>query len=454
MSDYKHRYLPVTEEDRKEMLETIGAKSVDELFEDIPASVRDSVKEAFKQLPEALTESELKKHAVEIAAKNVNADDYAYFLGAGVYDHFIPAVVNSITQRQEFLTAYTPYQPEASQGELQALFEYQTMLAELTGMYVTNDSTYDGFVSLGEACNLATKQSKRNKVLLSMGVHPQGREVLHTYGYGMDYEVEDIPLKGDVTDFDKLKEAFSADEVGAIVVQYPNFLGSIEDLKAIKDLMEGSKALLVVSANPLALAVLESPGALGADIVVGDTQPFGIPMSFGGPHAGYIATTKKYMRKLPSRIIGQTLDANGQRGYAMTMQTREQHIRREKATSNMSSNQGLMALTSAVFMSAVGKEGIIEMAKRNINKAHYLAKSLKAEGFNVLNESAFFNEFIVDLKQPVAEVNKALLDKGFVGGYDVSDVYGQDNTVLLCATEKRTKEEIDAFVEALVEVTK
>lgn len=287
-----------------------------------------------------------------------------------------------------------------------------------------------------------------------MGVHPQGREVLHTYGYGMDYEVEDIPLKGDVTDFDKLKEAFSADEVGAIVVQYPNFLGSIEDLKAIKDLMEGSKALLVVSANPLALAVLESPGALGADIVVGDTQPFGIPMSFGGPHAGYIATTKKYMRKLPSRIIGQTLDANGQRGYAMTMQTREQHIRREKATSNMSSNQGLMALTSAVFMSAVGKEGIIEMAKRNINKAHYLAKSLKAEGFNVLNESAFFNEFIVDLKQPVAEVNKALLDKGFVGGYDVSDVYGQDNTVLLCATEKRTKEEIDAFVEALVEVTK
>ncbi|AMB94943.1 glycine dehydrogenase [Aerococcus sp. HMSC23C02] len=436
------------------MLETIGVQSVDELFDDIPASVRDSVKEAFKQLPEALTESELKKHAVEIAAKNVNADDYAYFLGAGVYDHFIPAVVSSITQRQEFLTAYTPYQPEASQGELQALFEYQTMLAELTGMYVTNDSTYDGFVSLGEACNLATKQSKRNKVLLSMGVHPQGREVLHTYGYGMDYEVEDIPLKGDVTDFDKLKEAFSADEVGAIVVQYPNFLGSIEDLKAIKDLMEGSKALLIVSANPLALGVLESPGALGADIVVGDTQPFGIPMSFGGPHAGYIATTKKYMRKLPSRIIGQTVDANGQRGYAMTMQTREQHIRREKATSNMSSNQGLMALTSAVFMSAVGKEGIIEMAKRNINKAHYLAKALKEKGFDVLNESAFFNEFIVDLKQPVAEVNKALLDKGFVGGYDVSDVYGQDNTVLLCATEKRTKEEIDAFVEALVEVTK
>lgn len=454
MSDYKHRYLPVTEEDRKEMLETIGVKSVDELFEDIPASVRDSVKEAFKQLPEALTESELKKYAAEIAAKNVNADDYAYFLGAGTYDHFIPAVVNSITQRQEFLTAYTPYQPEASQGELQALFEYQTMLAELTGMYVTNDSTYDGFVSLGEACNLATKQAKRDKVLLSMGVHPQGREVLHTYGYGMDYEVEDIPLKGDVTDFDKLKEAFSADEVGAVVVQYPNFLGSIEDLKAIKELMEGSKALLVVSANPLALAVLESPGALGADIVVGDTQPFGIPMSFGGPHAGYIATTKKYMRKLPSRIIGQTVDANGQRGYAMTMQTREQHIRREKATSNMSSNQGLMALTSAIFMSAVGKEGIIEMAKRNINKAHYLAQSLKAKGFDVLNESAFFNEFIVDLKQPVAEVNKALLDKGFVGGYDVSEVYGQDNTVLLCATEKRTKEEIDAFVEALVEVTK
>lgn len=454
MSDFMHRYLPVTAEDRKAMLETIGVDSIEDLFADIPASVRDRIEEAYKNLPEPLTEIALKKHTKALADKNISANQATMFLGAGVYDHFIPAVVNAIISRQEFLTAYVPYQPEVAQGELQALFEYQTMLCELTGMYVSNDSTYDGFVSIGEACNLATKAAKRSKVLISKAVHPQGLETMKTYGFGMEYDVEEIGLDGDVTDLKELEEKFD-DEVGAIVVQYPNFFGSIEDLKAIRDLMgKKPKANLIVVANPLALAVLESPGALGADIVVGDTQPFGIGMQYGGPHAGYIATTKKLMRKLPSRIVGETVDSRGNRGYCMTMQTREQHIRREKATSNMSSNQALLALTSAVFMSAVGKEGVIEMAKRNINKAHYLADKLKEAGFDVLNKGAFFNEFVVDVKKDVKAVNDALLEKSIIGGYDASDAYGHDHAMLVCATEKRTKDEIDTFVDALVEVAK
>lgn len=448
-----HRYLPVTEEDRKAMLETIGVSSVEELFADIPASVRQDLKAAYDKLPKPLSELALKKHAQALAAKNASSDDYPMFLGAGVYDHFIPAVVNAIISRQEFLTAYVPYQPEVAQGELQALFEYQTMICELTGMYVANDSTYDAFVSIGEACSLACKNAKKFKVLASKGIHPQGYETMATYGFGFDYEITPLEMKDDITDLDDLKAKLN-DEVGAVVVQYPNFFGSIEDLKAIKDLLEGTKASLVVVTNPLALAILESPGALGADIVVGDSQPLGIGMQFGGPHAGFIATTKKLMRKMPSRIVGQTVDAKGNRGYAMTMQTREQHIRREKATSNMSSNQALLALTSAVFMSAVGKKGIIEMAKRNVNKSHYLAEQLKANGFEILNKSAYFNEFLIDVKGDVKAINDALYEKGFIGGFDASKAYGKDNVMLVCATEKRTKEEIDAFVEALREVAK
>jgi glycine dehydrogenase subunit 1 len=448
----QHRYLPTTEQDKKEMLETIGVDSIADLFSDIPESTR-ATKEKAIDLPDALSERELTKHMRALAEKNKTAEDYPMFLGAGVYDHFIPSVVNHVTLRSEFMTAYTPYQPEASQGELQALFEFQTMICELTGMDVSNSSLYDGFTSLGEACNLATSVTKRPKVLMSKAVHPQAQEVVHTYAYGMEYEVQEVGLEQDITNLDELKEKVN-DDLGAVIIQYPNFFGSIEDLKAVKELLEGTKALLIVIANPLALAKLEAPGKLGADIVVGDMQPMGLSMAYGGPHCGYFTTTKKYMRKMPSRIVGETVDANGKRGFVMTLQTREQHIRREKATSNMSSNQALNALASSVFMTAMGKVGIQEMAQQNINKAYYLAKQLQKNGINLLNHSSFFNEFVVELPRSVSEVNQVLLEKGFIGGYDVSEFLGKDNAMLLCATEKRTKAEIDAFVEALAEGVK
>ena len=447
----KFRYLPNTEQDRQDMLEVIGAKDIMDLFSDIPENVR---LDEPMDLPASLSEYELLKHARELASKNTTASELPYFLGAGVYDHHIPAVVNHIISRQEFLTAYVPYQPEISQGGLQALFEWQTMICELTGMDVTNSGMYDGFNALAEAANLAIgKVRKTNKILVSKAVHPQGIEVLHTYSDGMEYQVEEIGLADDVTNLEELKEKLDA-ETAAVVVQYPNFFGSIEDLKEMKEIMADSKALLIVSSNPLALGKLESPGALGADIVVGDMQPFGIAMSFGGPHAGYLAVTNDLMRKLPSRIVGQTADVEGKRGFVLSLTTREQHIRREKATSNYSSNQALFTLASAIAMTAYGKQGIQDLAQRNISNAHYLGKQLQEKGFELVNQSPYFNEFLVKLDHPISAVNESLFEKGFIGGYDASSVYGTEHVMLICATEKRTKGEMDAFVDALVEVAK
>ena len=447
----KFRYLPNTEQDRQDMLAVIGAKDIMDLFSDIPENVR---LDEPMDLPASLSEYELLKHARELASKNTTASELPYFLGAGVYDHHIPAVVNHIISRQEFLTAYVPYQPEISQGGLQALFEWQTMICELTGMDVTNSGMYDGFNALAEAANLAIgKVRKTNKILVSKAVHPQGIEVLHTYSDGMEYQVEEIGLADDVTNLEELKEKLD-DETAAVVVQYPNFFGSIEDLKEMKEIMADSKALLIVSSNPLALGKLESPGALGADIVVGDMQPFGIAMSFGGPHAGYLAVTNDLMRKLPSRIVGQTADVEGKRGFVLSLTTREQHIRREKATSNYSSNQALFTLASAIAMTAYGKQGIQDLAQRNITNAHYLGKQLQEKGFELVNQSPYFNEFLVKLDHPISAVNESLFEKGFIGGYDASSVYGTEHVMLICATEKRTKGEMDAFVDALVEVAK
>ncbi len=447
MTDF--RYLPNTEQDRKEMLETIGAGDIMDLFSDIPESIR---LDEPMDLPRPLSEYELLQHTRGLAQKNVTASQMPYFLGAGVYDHHIPSVVKHIISRQEFLTAYVPYQPEISQGGLQALFEWQTMICELTGMDVTNSGMYDGFNALAEAANLALGSVKKSsKILVSKAIHPQGLENLKTYAFGNEYEVEAVNLVNDTTDLEHLKRQLTP-ETAAIVVQYPNFFGSIEDLKAIKETLAGTKTLLIVSANPLALGKLESPGKLGVDIVVGDMQPFGIPMSFGGPHAGYLAVTKSLMRKLPSRIVGETADVKGKRGFVLALTTREQHIRREKATSNYSSNQALFTLASAITMSVYGKQGIGELAQRNITNAHYLANQLKEAGYSIKNEVPFFNEFLVELNHSVKKVNEKLVDKGFVGGFDASDAYGQKNIALLCVTEKRTKAEMDAFVEALVEV--
>lgn len=433
------------------MLETIGVDNIEELFSDIPADVRI---DGEMDLPKAISEMELVKLAHKYGSKNDTATDVPFFLGAGTYDHHIPSIVNPIIQRQEFLTAYVPYQPEISQGELQALFEWQSMIAELTGMDVVNSGLYDGYNAISEAANLAIGHVKKSsKVLVSQSVHPHAIENLHTYGYGKGYDVEEIGLAGDITDIEDLKAKVS-DDVAAVVVQYPNFFGSVEDLKEIKEALADTKTLLIVSANPVALGKLEKPGDLGADITVGDVQPFGIPMSFGGPHCGYFGVTKKLMRKIPSRIVGQTYDEDGKRGYVMALSTREQHIRREKATSNYSSNQALFALASAIAMSAYGRQGIQEMAQQNINNAHYTASLLSDAGFEVKNENPYFNEFVIKLDKPVDEVNEALLEKGYMGGYDASKSFGEDGAYLLCVTEKRSKEEIEGFVSALTEVVK
>ena len=441
----QYRYLPDTEKDQKQMMEKLQIDSIDELFADIPTSVRQKAPTA---IVDGMSELELTRHLKKLANQNLSSEEAAFFLGAGTYDHFIPSVVDHVISRSEFTTAYTPYQPEASQGELQALFEFQSMICELTGMEVSNSSLYDGFTSLGEAANLATSVKKRAKVLYSAVLHPQAKEVLQTYAFGMEYKAEEVAHKDSFTDLEKLEEQLD-DQTAAVIIQYPNFLGSVEDLREIKRLCDQTQTLLIVISNPLSLGILEAPGKLGADIVVGDMQPLGIPMNFGGPHCGYFTVNKKHMRKVPGRIVGETVDAEGKRGYVMTLQTREQHIRREKATSNMSSNQALMALSSAVTMTALGKKGIKEMAMQNIQKAHQLAQKLEEKGWEIYNSPAFFNEFVVQLKQPVDAVNKKLLAGNIIGGLDVSNITGKPNSMLLCVTEKRSKEEINQLIEAL-----
>lgn len=440
-----YRYLPDTAEDQKEMLDFLNMSSVEELFEDIPTDIR---MQGDLDLPKGLSESALVKKMSQLAAKNQHVDLYPSFLGAGTYDHYIPSVVDHLISRGEYYTAYTPYQPEISQGELQAIFEFQTMVCELTGMDVANSSMYDGFTSLAEAASLAVASTKRSKVIVSEAVHPESRSILNTVAKGQGYTVEKAALYQDITDLTKLKSQID-ENTACVIVQYPNFFGSVEDLAVMKKDAEEKGALFIVSANPLALALLEAPGKLGADIVVGDMQPLGIPMAFGGPHCGYFAVKKKWMRKIPGRIVGQTTDERGNRGFVLTLQAREQHIRRDKATSNICSNQALNALASSICMSALGKHGIRQMAMQNIAKADYAAKVLQQKGFQVMNQTPFFNEFIIELPLEVKEVNERLLDSGWIGGYGLGEAYGKEKHMLIAVTEQRTKEEIDQFAEAL-----
>lgn len=441
-----HRYLPMTEQDKKEMLETIGVSSVDELFSDIPESVR--FKGEYK-IKKAKSESALVKELSQLARKNADLKTNVSFLGAGVYDHYAPIVVDHVISRSEFYTAYTPYQPEISQGELQAIFEFQTMICELTGMDVANSSMYDGATAFAEGAMLACGHTRRKKVLISSAIHPEARDVIKTYAKGQRIEVVEIPIIDGVTDINALEKMLD-NEVAAVLVQYPNFFGRIEELKKMVDLTHEHKALFVVSSNPLALGILTPPGEFGADIVVGDAQVFGIPTSFGGPHCGYFAVTNKLVRKVPGRLVGQTVDEEGRRGFVLTLQAREQHIRREKATSNICSNQALNALAASVAMSALGKNGVKEMAKRNLQKAHYAKEQLKKNGFVIAFDGPSFNEFVVKLNQPVKEVNAHLLQKGMIGGYDLGRDYKElENHMLVAVTELRTKDEIDTFVKEL-----
>lgn len=449
MNTVSHRYIPLTEKNEQEMLETIGVKSIQELYSDVPEDVllsRDL------NIADAEPETQLLKRLTRIANKNITKETHTSFLGAGVYDHYAPAVVDAMISRSEFYTAYTPYQPEISQGELQAIFEFQTMICELTAMDVANSSMYDGMTSFAEACLLAWGNTKKNKIVVSKGLHYQALQVLNTYSKIREqYEVVTVDLDGTVTDLKKLEAAID-DETAAVAVQYPNFYGSIEDLEAIQTLIADKKALFIVYANPLSLGLLTPPGEFGADIVVGDTQVFGIPTQFGGPHCGYFATTKKLMRKIPGRLVGQTTDDEGNRGFVLTLQAREQHIRRETATSNICSNQALNALASSIAMSALGKQGLQEIAVQNMENANYAKKEFKNNGFTVL-DGISYNEFVVRFDRSIAEVNRALLDEGIIGGFDLSVVDDTfENHMLVAVTELRTKEEIDTFVQKAGEI--
>ncbi|MEK4028829.1 MULTISPECIES: aminomethyl-transferring glycine dehydrogenase subunit GcvPA [Bacillaceae] len=442
----KHRYLPMTETDKKEMLAAVGVQTIDELFADIPEKVRF---QGLYDIKKAKAEPALKKELSSLAAKNINAKQYASFLGAGVYDHYTPSIVDHVISRSEFYTAYTPYQPEISQGELQAIFEFQTMICELTGMDVANSSMYDGGTALAEAAMLSAGQTKRKKVLVSETVHPESRDVLKTYAKGQNIEVVVIPHKNGVTDIEQLNTLVDND-TAAVIVQYPNFFGAIESLSEVEKAAHSAKAMFVVSSNPLALGALTPPGKLGADIVVGDAQPFGIPAQFGGPHCGYFAVTKKLMRKVPGRLVGQTHDDQGQRGFVLTLQAREQHIRRDKATSNICSNQALNALAASVAMTALGKKGVREIAVQNLQKAFFARETLKQHGVDIVFDGPVFNEFVVRLNKPVKEVNQKLLEKGIIGGYDLGLTYeGLENCMLVAVTEMRTKEEIELFAKEL-----
>ena len=441
-----HRYLPMTELDKKDMLATIGVESVDELFSDIPESVRF---QGLYDIKEAKSESALLKELKQLAAKNKDTESNVSFLGAGIYNHYKPVIVDHVISRSEFYTAYTPYQPEISQGELQAIFEFQTMIAELTGMDLANSSMYDGGTSLAEAGMLAAGHTRRKKLLVSDAIHPEYRDVVATYAYGQSIEIVAVPTNNGVTDIEKLKELID-DNTAAVMVQYPNFFGQIEDLQLIGDITHEAKGLFIVSSNPLALGILTPPGKLGADITVGDAQVFGIPESFGGPYCGYFATTTKLMRKVPGRLVGETVDQDGRRGYVLTLQAREQHIRREKATSNICSNQALLALAASVAMTALGKTGVQEMAKQNIVKTRYAKDAFEAAGFDVPFQGAHFNEIVVKTNKSVTEINKQLIQDGIIGGFDLGTVYPElQNHVLIAVTELRTKEEIDALVEKM-----
>ncbi len=444
-----HRYIPNSEQDRKDMLKVLGKDSLEALFTDIP--------EAFRlgrdlDLDPSKSEMEIHRLLKAISDKNKNLDDLVCFLGAGAYDHFIPTVVNHLAGRSEFYTAYTPYQPEISQGTLQNIFEYQSLICELTGMDVSNASVYDGAHAAAEAAIMACAARKKNKILVSAGVHPEIRQVVKTYFRFRDYEIVEVPLDGGETDYTALQGAADKDAAG-VLVQSPNFFGIVEDVAKISETMKGIKGLTIVSADPIALALLEPPGKLGADIVVGEGQVLGNDLALGGPYFGFMAVTDKLVRKLPGRICGQSLDEDGKRAFVLTLQAREQHIRRFKATSNICTNQGLMILKAAIYMNTVGREGLKEVADHCLQKSHYLYDQLISRGIaKPAFDRPFFKEFAVTLEKPVAEVNKALLEAGFIGGYDVNASYPMPNTMLIAVTEKRTKAEMDAFVKAL-EVT-
>src|SRR5690554_6290587 len=433
-----HKYLPHTKHDIEHMLETIGIKRIDDLTSHIPKSLKYNKPYG---IPNQLSDLELTKELIELSSKN---KPLTIFRGFGAYDVYTPSIVKSLTSRQEFLTSYTSYQPEVSQGTLQYIFEFQSMICEITGMDITNASMYDGPTATAEAMFMALAETKRKKVLLSETLHPRTIEIIKTYGTYRDVDFVMVPELHGVTHLSELKHLVT--DAAAFIVQNPNKYGHIENLDGVANLLHENNALFILNQNPQSLALLKTPEAYGVDIATGDLQSLGMPLSFGGAYAGYLATTKKLIRKMPGRICGVTTDVDGKRAFVLTLQAREQHIRRAKANSNICSNQSLNALAVTIYLSIIGKEGFVKYAKESLNGAHYLYKKLlETKKFEVVYQKPFFKEFVLKAKFDVNRFDQYLIENDILGPLHI----GEDH-LLFAVTEKRTKEEIDLFVEKVV----
>jgi glycine dehydrogenase subunit 1 len=437
-------YLSLTDADREAMLATIGVSSIDELFRDIPSGMRF---DRSLDVPPALPEADLQRHMEELAARN--AVDEICFIGGGIYDHYVPAVVDAVLQRGEFLTAYTPYQPEMSQGVLQAIFEYQTAICELTGMDVSNASGYDGTTVAADACFVAKHATGRSKIVVTEATNPQVRQVVKTYAPGFGIDVVEVPHQDGATDPDRVREA--ASDAAAVIFQQPNFFGVLENAPELAAAANDREALPIAHVDLVSLGLLEAPGAYGCAIAIGEGQSVGNAMSYGGPHYGFLASRNDYIRRLPGRIVGETVDAAGERGYVLTLQTREQHIRREKATSNITTNQTLLALAGLVHLSLLGPQGLRELGETCMALAQYAKTELQKAGLElVFPERTTFKEFAVRTGRNAREALSAARAKGVYAGYPLGrDYEGLDDALLVAVTERRTVEEIDRLVEAL-----
>ncbi len=440
-------FIPNSAEQRQDMLARLGVKHVSELFSDIPANLQLNRP---LDIPQGLVEQDLVRHVRGLAKQNAHAGEYLSFLGAGAYEHYVPSFVDHMLLRSEFYTAYTPYQPEISQGTLTAIYEYQTMVCELTGMDVANASMYDGASALAEAALMACDSTRRNQIILSATVHPDFKEVVRTYLLGQGVELLEIPFTNGVSDLSQLEQQIS-NKTAAVLMQNPNFFGCLEDGAKLAEVAHAAGALLVAAVNPVSLGLLKAPGEYGADIVVGEGQPFGNPVSFGGPFLGFFACKEKYMRRMPGRIVGATVDRNGKRAFVLTLQAREQHIRREKATSNICSNEALCALAFTMHLSALGKAGIGKLARLNLQKAHYAADQIaQLPGFEIAFPAPYFNEFMIKTALEPAKITTQLLKEKIVGGLDMGRFFPEfKNHLLFCVTETKSKKDIDRLVASL-----
>jgi len=443
-------YIPQSDRDKTQMLAALGIESVEELFSQIPSVLRTSVLPA---IPAPLTESELVRHMQELAGENRSLQDLVCFAGGGIYDRFIPSIVRDVVSRPEFVTPYTPYQAEVSQGTLQAMFEYQTMVCELTAMEVANASLYDGATSLAEAIFVAASVTRKHRALISRALSPSARHVVQTHCAASGIEIGEVPYIEETgqTDLGALDDILD-DEVCCVALQQPNYFGIIEDMASAAEATHNVGALLISAVEPISLGILKPPGDYGADIAVGEGQPLGLVPSFGGPVLGLFACNRELMRQMPGRVVGQTVDSEGRVGYCLTLQAREQHIRRDKATSNICTNEALCALAAGVYLAALGPDGLREVAELSIHKAHYLRDRLAEQSENVQQRfgGAFVNEFVLRVSQPVCSLLESLCEQGFLIGPSLGREYPElDDCLLVAVTEQRTKEDIEGLVAAL-----